>query len=51
LWAPEYGTNRAGLGKSCGVNVADTSRLLEMLQIVMAVTDDPCRVGQEAYCK
>jgi hypothetical protein len=28
------------------VNFARSSRLLEMLQIVMAVTDGPCRIGQ-----
>jgi hypothetical protein len=29
----------------------DPARLLEMLQIVMAVTDGPCRVGQATYCR
>jgi hypothetical protein len=46
---PNEAPKRLGLGNTAAS--PDPSRLLEMLQIVMSVTDDPCRVGQDAYCK
>ena len=43
---PNEAPKRLGLGNTAAS--PDPSRLLEMLQIVMAVTDGSCRVGQIA---
>jgi hypothetical protein len=46
LWAPEYGTNRAGLGKCCGASVARSDHILRVWGVTGMQTGSGVELGR-----